>query len=186
MSDILDDLKMMADHLDRENGDEPCDLGMLLIRAIAEIRKQREKQPVGESWSLDETEISLLHQLASPDDDGDYSPLTLRVGHVREDDGTVRFGLLCEYTDYPEEGATLLVERSPAPQPVGEPAENSYEWFQREIQRLQQHVAATWPDWMKRTSGLSTATFQIVGEVPMPEAEGYAAGVAAALRGEVN
>ncbi len=45
MSDILDDLKMMADHLDRENGDEPCDLGMLLVRAIAEIRKLR-GQPV--------------------------------------------------------------------------------------------------------------------------------------------
>lgn len=54
--------------------------------------------------------------------------------------------------------------------PVGGPAENSAEWFQREIQRLQQHVAETWPDWMKRTSGISTATFPTVGEVPMPEA----------------
>lgn len=46
MSDILDDLKMMADHCDQENGDEPCDLGMLLVRAIGEIRKLR-SQPVG-------------------------------------------------------------------------------------------------------------------------------------------
>jgi len=46
MSDILDDLKMLADHCDQENGDEPCDLGMLLIRAIAEIRNLRQ-QPVG-------------------------------------------------------------------------------------------------------------------------------------------
>lgn len=45
MSDILDDLKMLADHCDQENGDEPCDLGMLLIRAIGEIRKLR-SQPV--------------------------------------------------------------------------------------------------------------------------------------------
>ena len=45
MSDILDDLKMMADHCDQENGNEPCGLGMLLIRAIAEIRKLRQ-QPV--------------------------------------------------------------------------------------------------------------------------------------------
>lgn len=45
MSDILDDLKMMADHCDQENGDEPCDLGMLLVRAIAEIRNLRQ-QPV--------------------------------------------------------------------------------------------------------------------------------------------
>ena len=41
MSDILDDLKMMADRCDQENGDEPCSLGLLLIRAIAEIRKLR-------------------------------------------------------------------------------------------------------------------------------------------------
>jgi hypothetical protein len=47
MSDILDDLKMMADHCDQENGDEPCDLGMLLVRAIGEIRKLR-GQSVGE------------------------------------------------------------------------------------------------------------------------------------------
>jgi len=47
MSDILDDLKMMADHCDQENGDEPCPIGLLLVRAIAEIRKQR-AQPVGE------------------------------------------------------------------------------------------------------------------------------------------
>jgi len=53
--------------------------------------------------------------------------------------------------------------RDAAPQPVGDPAENSFEWFQREIQRLQQHVDETWPDWMKRTSGLSTATFPTVG-----------------------
>ncbi len=45
MSDILDDLKIMADHCDQENGDEPCDLGMLLVRAIGEIRKLR-SQPV--------------------------------------------------------------------------------------------------------------------------------------------
>ena len=54
-----------------------------------------------------------------------------------------------------------MIEKTP--QPVCEPAENSFEWFQSEIQRLQQHVAATWPDWMKRTSGLSTATFPTVG-----------------------
>lgn len=94
-------------------------------------------------------------------------------------------------------------KRTAAPQPVGEPAENSYEWFQREIQRMQQHVAETWPDWMKRTSGLSTATFPTVGEVPMPEPDGsaesdikplpgggyqqgYAAGVAASVAALVS
>ena len=78
-------------------------------------------------------------------------------------------------------------------QPVGEPAENSYEWFQREIQRLQKHVAVTWPDWMQRTSGLSTATFPTVGaaEVPMPDIagelfDGKRVCDDAALRGEVK
>jgi len=69
------------------------------------------QQPVGEAWHLDEAEASLLHQLSSPDDEDEHSPLTLRVGHVRDDDGTVKFGLLCEYAEYPEEGPTLLVER---------------------------------------------------------------------------
>ena len=68
---------------------------------------------VPERWCLDESEAALLHHLTSPDDDGDYSPITLRIGYVRDDDGTVRHGLLASYTDYPEEGATLLVECPP-------------------------------------------------------------------------
>lgn len=43
MSDILDDLKMMADKIDDENCSEPDPLALLLIRAIAEIRKLREQ-----------------------------------------------------------------------------------------------------------------------------------------------
>jgi hypothetical protein len=60
MSDILDDLKMMADHCDQENDDEPCDLGMLLIRAIAEIRNLRQ-QPVGEVDAVDGIPVPTGH-----------------------------------------------------------------------------------------------------------------------------
>lgn len=73
---------------------------------------------VPEGWQLDGSEVALLHHLISPDDDGEHPPITLRAGNVRMDDGTVKFGLLCEYTDYPDEGATLLVEGQPtAPAP---------------------------------------------------------------------
>lgn len=68
---------------------------------------------VPDGWQLDESEAALLHHLTSPDDDRVHPPITLRVGNVRMDDGVVKFGLLCEYTDYPDEGATLLVEGQP-------------------------------------------------------------------------
>lgn len=78
--------------------------------APEQIRDGTKMVAAPEGWSLDESAASLLHYLTSPDDDGEHSPITLREGNVRMDDGTVKFGLLCEYTDYPEEGATLLVE----------------------------------------------------------------------------
>lgn len=37
--DILDEMKMLADHIDNENGGEPDALSLQLVRAIGEIRK---------------------------------------------------------------------------------------------------------------------------------------------------
>jgi len=39
--DILDELKMLADHIDDENNGKPDALSLQLIGAIAEIRKLR-------------------------------------------------------------------------------------------------------------------------------------------------
>jgi len=39
--DILDELKMLADHIDDENNGKPDALSLLLIRTIGEIRKLR-------------------------------------------------------------------------------------------------------------------------------------------------
>lgn len=79
--------------------------------ARAALLAHIQRGAVPEGWNLDESEAALLHHLTTPDDEGEHSPITLRAGNVRMDDGTVKFGLLCEYTDYPDEGATLLVER---------------------------------------------------------------------------
>lgn len=86
-----------------------CDVWMTAFRWVRAMLAHIQRG-VPEGWSLDESEAALLHHLTSPDNDGEHSPITLRAGNVRMDDGTVKFGLLCEYTDYPDEGAALLVE----------------------------------------------------------------------------
>jgi hypothetical protein len=40
--------------------------------------------------------------------------------------------------------------------------EYSYEFFDAQVKEVKRHVEETWPDWMKNTSGLSTASFPVV------------------------
>jgi hypothetical protein len=159
MTDIpIGDLRLMSDELLTETI-------VRLQKQLAEANQFRDAAKMvpdaGEAWHLDEAEASLLHQLSSPDNDGDHSPLTLRVGHVRDDDGAVKFGLLCEYTEYPEEGATLLVERNAAPQPVGEAADDLI----ARQQPLGPEIARILANGMDALVLASNP----VGEVPMPE-----------------
>lgn len=101
----------------------PAEPHQSLLERMVEAA-QAKRGAVPEGWHLDESEAALLHHLTSPDDDRVHPPITLRVGNVRMDDGVVKFGLLCEYTDYPDEGATLLVEGQPtvaAPTPAEVP-----------------------------------------------------------------
>ncbi|WP_019919083.1 hypothetical protein [Methyloversatilis discipulorum] len=132
-ADYKKEAERLADAIVREvaelpDRDSPADwpAAMLVtsdeLRGIVLARIQRGAVPEG--WHLDESEAALLHHLTSPDDDRVHPPITLRVGNVRMDDGVVKFGLLCEYTDYPDEGATLLVEGQPtvaAPAPAEVP-----------------------------------------------------------------
>jgi hypothetical protein len=39
--DILDELKLLADHIDNENDGKPDELSLLLVRTVGEIRKLR-------------------------------------------------------------------------------------------------------------------------------------------------
>lgn len=41
--------------------------------------------------------------------------------------------------------------------------ENSFEWFNAQIESVRKHVDKTWPDWMKNTSDIATASFPVVG-----------------------
>lgn len=107
MTDYMKEAKRLAVHLTHAAGTGDRDAEASLLAALlAHIQRGA----VPEGWQLDGSEVALLHHLISPDDDGEHPPVTLRAGDVRMDEGTVTFGLLCEYTDYPDEGATLLVE----------------------------------------------------------------------------
>lgn len=110
------------------------------------LNQRVQRGAVPEGWHLDESEAALLHHLTSPDDDRVHPPITLRVGNVRMDDGVVKFGLLCEYTDYPDEGATLLVEGQPtvaAPAPAEVPMPEPVGWY---VSGSDPEHAALWLD----------------------------------------
>jgi hypothetical protein len=41
--------------------------------------------------------------------------------------------------------------------------ENSFEWFNAQVKSVKEHVEETWPDWMKNTADVATASFPQVG-----------------------
>jgi hypothetical protein len=102
---------LLLDHLSK--GD-PVDIGNFAMMLFN--RGDRCIGPLSFStrWHLDASASASLFHMAHPDDDGEHPELTLRLGHVRDEDGVVSYGLLCELADYPEEGADLLTA-CPAP-----------------------------------------------------------------------
>lgn len=71
--------------------------------------KTAEQEPV--AWHLDAETAKFLADMITADDEP--TEITLRLGFIRDDDGKVQYGLLVEDSEYPEEGACLLVECEP-------------------------------------------------------------------------
>jgi len=64
--DILDELKMLADHIDDENNGKPDALSLLLIRTIGEIRKLR-ADLAKVTWQRNEAQAGLAAMTKSRD-----------------------------------------------------------------------------------------------------------------------
>lgn len=47
--------------------------------------------------------------------------------------------------------------------------DNSFEWFSAQIENVRQHVDRTWPQWMKNTSDVATASFPVVSSGRPPQ-----------------
>jgi len=41
--------------------------------------------------------------------------------------------------------------------------ENSFQWFKQQADEVKAHVELTWPEWMKNTSDIASASFPVVG-----------------------
>ena len=65
-----------------------------------------------QEWSLDQDTAKFLADMITAGDEP--AEITLRVGFIRDDDGSVKHGLLVYESEYPEEGASILAE-SPEP-----------------------------------------------------------------------
>ncbi len=84
---------------------------------LAALKAQGEPVAKRLRWDLGEDAVKMLSDHINGDDDH-LTTITLRVGHIKDDDGAVKYGLLMLDQEYPEEGAVLLAEM-PAPQPAG-------------------------------------------------------------------
>ncbi len=97
-------------------------LGHQVVALRAELAALKQQAPARLEWDLDAEAIKFLAETLQASIQNDYgdepTPITLRVGNIEYDDGTIKYGLLVLDTDYPEEGASLLAE-SPPPQPSG-------------------------------------------------------------------
>lgn len=69
---------------------------------------------VAQSWELNEETAKFLADLILANDEP--TPVTLSVGFIKDDDGKIQHGLRVHESEYPEEGAELLVESTPSPQ----------------------------------------------------------------------
>lgn len=59
-------------------------------------------------WNLDANTAKILADMITSGDEP--IAITLRIGSIQEDDGTIMRGLLAFDSEYPEEGAILLAE----------------------------------------------------------------------------
>ncbi|WP_341714489.1 hypothetical protein [Limnobacter sp.] len=73
-----------------------------------------EAPAVAQSWELNEETAKFLADLILANDEP--TPVTLSVGFIKDDDGKIQHGLRVHESEYPEEGAELLVESTPSPQ----------------------------------------------------------------------
>lgn len=64
------------------------------------------QEPV--AWELDADTAKFLSDLILGNDEP--TPITLSVGFVQNDDGSIQHGLRVHETEYPEEGVSLLIE----------------------------------------------------------------------------
>jgi hypothetical protein len=64
-------------------------------------------------WRLDADAAALLHAMTGSDSPEDATQVTLFVGHSRDDDGKMVYGLHAYESEYPEEGVVPLVEFAP-------------------------------------------------------------------------
>ena len=81
------------------------------IAAIKQVMGQPEPGPVALAWHLDVETVRFLVEMINAGDEP--TEIVLRVGYIQDDDGNVKHGLLVEDAEYPEEGASLLVECAP-------------------------------------------------------------------------
>jgi hypothetical protein len=86
-----------------------------LRMAEAALRAQGELR-----WHLDQETSKFLADLITGGDEP--AEITLQLGRIKDDDGTVQYGLLVCESEYPEEGYSLLVECADpsVPHPQGE------------------------------------------------------------------
>lgn len=61
---------------------------------------------VNSSLNLSSEDTALLSQMIGSENE--FPEVTLQIGHVKNEDDTVEFGLLIHYTEYPEDGALLI------------------------------------------------------------------------------
>lgn len=73
-----------------------------------------EAPAVAQSWELNEETAKFLADLILANDEP--TPVTLSVGFIKDDEGKIQHGLRVHESEYPEEGAELLVESTPSPQ----------------------------------------------------------------------
>lgn len=98
--------------------------GMGLMALISEVedlvRGRREAQPAplhhGQSFDLNEEDCKFLIDMLTSDPD-EITRIGFRIGHVKDEDGTVEYGLCVYESEYPEEGLTLLVKCDPPNHP---------------------------------------------------------------------
>lgn len=78
------------------------------VHTICSFPVSRTAPAGAQRWELDKETSKLLADLILANDD--TTSVTLSVGFIKEDDGEIKHGLRVYESEYPEEGAILLVE----------------------------------------------------------------------------
>lgn len=122
--EIIDDLQGQFD-TDGITHEDSGDALIYFSQAISAVQDAATRHPapapaVAQSWELNEETAKFLADLILANDEP--TPVTLSVGFIKDDDGKIQHGLRVHESEYPEEGAELLVESTPSP-PKAPPVE---------------------------------------------------------------